>query len=353
MTWHPHFVFSLSLLIIFTDNLHAQPQKKDADTYDFVPREDMIFEDDFSHDSVGKFPFHWRFANLDGNFGGQKSKRICSVKKDEAGYSLEIIPYGQPKLEPIITTGNHLSDSFTIEYDFLFESSDAVAQMYLFGGNQTSHKLAIGYLLGSGTFKWEGTGDPAYYLYITQYPSKFDASIWHHFAASFNKGELKYYIDRYLMGSVLSPSWPQLGFYLLPVGPVKLSNFRIAKGKETKQFNTLLTDKKVVTHAIHFDVNKSTIQPSSIGFLLQLAQFLKANPNIRFEIGGHTDSDGDATANVNLSKASADEVKKQLVSAGVQDSRLTTRGYGASKPVQANTTPDGKAENRRVEFVKQ
>ena len=53
-----------------------------------------------------------------------------------------------------------------------------------------------------------------------------------------------------------------------------------------------------------------------------------------------------------LSQDRADEVKKQLVSLGINETRLTTKGYGASKPIQSNTTPEGKAENRRVEFIK-
>ncbi len=127
---------------------------------------------------------------------------------------------------------------------------------------------------------------------------------------------------------------------------------RVATGNEFRTFDKILIEKKFVTHAINFDVNKSTIKPQSIEFITQLAQFLKANPSVKLEIDGQTDSDGDAAANLKLSQERANEVKKQLVIAGIIGNRLTTRGFGASKPIKPNTTEKGKADNRRVEFIK-
>ena len=70
-------------------------------------------------------------------------------------------------------------------------------------------------------------------------------------------------------------------------------------------------------------------------------------------MGGYTDSDGDAARNVTLSQARAAAVKQLIVDQGIDASRLTAKGYGADKPIDSNTTPEGKANNRRVEFVKQ
>ena len=121
---------------------------------------------------------------------------------------------------------------------------------------------------------------------------------------------------------------------------------------ETTNFNQLLTDNKFVTHAILFDINKSSIKQESLDFIKQLAIWLKKNTMIKLEIDGHTDNDGSATANIILSQNRADEVKKQLIVSGIDATRLTTKGYGATKPIKPNTTPEDKAENRRVEFVK-
>jgi outer membrane protein OmpA-like peptidoglycan-associated protein len=81
-------------------------------------------------------------------------------------------------------------------------------------------------------------------------------------------------------------------------------------------------------------------------------KLLKDNPALKVEIGGHTDSDGDAARNLSLSQARADAVKAIITNSGVDASRLTGKGYGATKPVDVNATPECKANNRRVEFTK-
>jgi outer membrane protein OmpA-like peptidoglycan-associated protein len=89
-----------------------------------------------------------------------------------------------------------------------------------------------------------------------------------------------------------------------------------------------------------------------MGTLNMIVQILKDNPDIKFEIDGHTDNSGSAPHNLTLSQARADAVKAQLISMGISGARLTSKGFGDSKPVSDNNTPEGKANNRRVEFVK-
>ena len=113
------------------------------------------------------------------------------------------------------------------------------------------------------------------------------------------------------------------------------------------------TDAKIVTHGINFDVDKSSIKPESMGTLNMIVQVLKENPEIKFEIDGHTDNSGTSAHNLELSQHRADAVKAQLISMGVDASRLSSKGFGDTKPIASNDSPDGKANNRRVEFVKQ
>ena len=80
-----------------------------------------------------------------------------------------------------------------------------------------------------------------------------------------------------------------------------------------------------------------------------MATILKANPTTKMKLGGYTDNTGDAANNVELSKARAEAVKARLMGQGVDGSRIGTAGLGSANPVGSNDTPDGRAQNRRIE----
>ena len=100
---------------------------------------------------------------------------------------------------------------------------------------------------------------------------------------------------------------------------------------------------------VQFEKNKTKLLSSSLSDLNSLADYLLQNKEINAEIIGHTDSDGDATANRILSQSRAEEVKRYLVSLGVQESRIKATGKGESEPRTENETAEGRAMNRRVE----
>jgi OmpA-OmpF porin, OOP family len=102
---------------------------------------------------------------------------------------------------------------------------------------------------------------------------------------------------------------------------------------------------------IEFETSKSVITPAGKATLDEVYGALAASPNTRFEIGGHTDSRGNAAANQALSQARAEAVLAYLTSRGLEAGRFTTRGYGADKPVADNGSSAGRARNRRIEFV--
>lgn len=102
--------------------------------------------------------------------------------------------------------------------------------------------------------------------------------------------------------------------------------------------------------AIYFNSGKDTFKPGTTENLDKIAAIMTQYPEAKFSVDGHTDSDGDAKMNLNLSERRAGAVKKYLESKGVTAGRLTAAGFGEDKPVASNKTTAGKAENRRVEI---
>ena len=102
---------------------------------------------------------------------------------------------------------------------------------------------------------------------------------------------------------------------------------------------------------IQFGSGGDRITEDSIPTLEMIAEFLVANPSVRVQIIGHTDSDGEEDANLTLSRIRAEAVRAQLIARGVEAERLTPLGMGEYDPVADNVTREGKARNRRIEFL--
>ena len=131
--------------------------------------------------------------------------------------------------------------------------------------------------------------------------------------------------------------------------PETRNNYQDADGcpdelpKEVQKFTGVI-------QGIFFDVDKDSIKPKSKPTLDAAIKVLKDFPDVKVEVSGHTDSDGDRQHNVDLSLRRADAVKKYLVDNGIDTARISTRGAGPDQPIADNTTKDGKAKNRRIEF---
>jgi OmpA-OmpF porin, OOP family len=103
---------------------------------------------------------------------------------------------------------------------------------------------------------------------------------------------------------------------------------------------------------IAFDGNSATIRSVSLRVLDTVAELLRDHPRMTLEIGAHTDSQGDDTDNLLLSQEQAERVRKYLIDHGVDSARLTARGYGETRPIESNSTSQGRAINRRIELVR-
>lgn len=342
------------------------PEKEKLEVYskfDYVPGDKLIFFDDFSNDFVGDFPSRWntngtgevvKFNTVEGNWLELKT-----------GYNIYFIP-----------DIKNLPQDYTIEFDIMVDGID----------NQTSSTAKM-FLYLSDIDKFNRGND--HYARVSipfgQY-SEFPFSIRNHFNKS--PGKISSSIEADIRKEILNKPhisisvtqkrlrlWVNekkyidiprlieeldvlnfLKFHLYGFTDGKervfISNLKVAEGGVDLR-RKLMSEGKVSTNGILFDSGSANIKPQSYGIIRQISQVLMQDSNIKLNIIGHTDADGDDESNLKLSKQRADAVRDALINVyKVDSSRLQTDGKGESVPVGDNTTVDGKAQNRRVEFVK-
>ena len=124
------------------------------------------------------------------------------------------------------------------------------------------------------------------------------------------------------------------------------------KPPQASEMKTALDKDGRITLYVNFDFNKATLKPDAQPVIAQVAALLKANPDLRFSVEGHTDSIGLHDYNVKLSKDRAASVVAALVAQSIAANRLSSTGFGPDKPIAPNDTDEGRAKNRRVELVK-
>ncbi len=338
----------------------TQPELQAYSKFDFVPGEKVIFYEDFSQDAVGDFPALW---NTNG------SAEVVTTNLYPGNW-MKFITRESVWTDALLK----LPDNYTIEFDVIpisgVEKRMAGWQMLLMQAKNVK-AFDSGSAPGQGGFHFaiEYFGRPSYSTWL--YGAECDQLKLNGYkeGEEFKEKEnQKYHISIWVQKSRIRLYQNQDKLFdspkAFPQGCVKpdrirfedgaamISNIRIAVGAPDMR-NKLMTDGKLVTYGIYFDVNKDVVKPESYGTLKGIADILNEVPDVKVKIVGHTDSDGADDANLDLSKRRAASVKAELArSFGVNTDRLVTDGAGEIQPVAPNDTPVNKALNRRVEFIK-
>jgi OOP family OmpA-OmpF porin len=307
--------------------------------YDFVPGENIIFEDNLLGEENGEFPSRWdlvRGTVENAEFGGNS---IIMFR----GGSPMIVPYlKNPKID-------YLPDVFTVEFDLYLNNHNSFTVYFYDRKNQDV----------SSNFRELNIWHTGLELSPARSNIPNNVSIenrWAHIAIAYTSGKMKAYIDETRLINIPHLEFDPMGislysYHASDANKFYIKNFRLAEGG-VKYYDRFLQDGKIVSNGIRFDVGKATLRPESMGVINEIYKMLNEHPDVSVSIEGHTDSDGDFDLNQNLSEERAKTVMNQLVSMGIKGDRFTFKGFGESKPVGSNDTPEGKAANRRVEFVK-
>ena len=315
--------------------------------YDFVPGQTVIFEDGPSADEEnGEFPSRWDLYKGNAEIAEVNGENVIMFLKGRT----YIVPYLENSRE------DYLPDVFTVEMDVWFTKSSSTANrvwVYLGdlknqgnrGGSNTSlvimpHSLEC---LESEMY-YPGTENTGWTVEKT--------GSWRHISIAYTKGKFKAYFNDTRLINIPHLTENPTGITIESGNDnIFIKNVRIAKGG-VKYYDRVLTDGKIVENGIRFDVNKATLKPESMGPINKIYKLMKKYPEINFSVEGHTDSDGDTDFNQKLSEERAKVVMDQLIAMGIDAGRLKSKGYGESQPIDTNATPEGRANNRRVEFVK-
>lgn len=318
--------------------------------YDFVPGTEIIFEDDFTGERNGEFPSRWDITKGTVEIAEWGGEKVVWFKNTNTNVPDAILPYLKNR------STDYLPDEFTFEMDVYFHADYRLNKdYYIFfydAKNQTkifspSKPIRIDY----NSVTYNHIGD----LYQGQNKLK-PKEGWRHVAISFNKRALKGYLDDARLLNIPNVEFNPTGIMISShnsggKGQPFVKNIRIAKGA-VPLYDKFLVDGKFVTTGITFDINKATIKPESMGTINYVVKMMQEHPELKFSVEGHTDSDGADANNQTLSEARAQAIVNKLIESGIAKERLTSKGWGESKPITNNETAEGKAQNRRVEFIK-
>jgi len=344
--------------------------------FDFVPGEKVIYSEDFAQDAIGELPVNW-------NASGKGE--VVNVEKT-AGKWLRLFP------GTVYLSGNKagFGENYTIEFDLIVEGNPPSGTRFLPYFNigmlssgvknpadnsflkGTSQNASVKFNIHPNVdaisrMRLESTEGAVnvFSSELLQTPT-LSKTFYKtaHYAIQVQKQRLRFWVNeqkvfdvpralgttnqmnQLFFDVVSSPFYNESNFGLY------VSNIKVATGLPDTR-HKLIEEGKFSTTGILFDFQSAVIKPESFGVIKEIATVLKENASVKIKVVGHTSSDGDDAANMELSKKRAAAVKEILIKEhGLDESRIVPEGKGETQPVGDNKTKEGKAQNRRVEFIK-
>lgn len=313
--------------------------------YDFKPGSRVLFEEDFSDDNVGDFPRRLEFVRGSWEVVEWQGRRFLRNTSNRSAIKV-MLPEALP-------------ERFTIEFDAHFTHGNqqiAVATVKPKDGRVTHLEnrnffhftnAESGVDVGGDGVEARQRMDDPFAKGVVPARIMVDGSY------------AKVYVGKQRVANVpnavlprSNTVWFENTYLANAEHPIYIGNIRIAAGGRDL-YDVLEDEGRVTVRAIEFDTGSAQLRPSSTDGLQQIGQMLKAHPGLRLRIEGHTDSEGGAAANRQLSRERAEAVRQFLVSGhGIDAARLEAVGKGEKEPVAPNDTAEGRQQNRRVELVR-
>lgn len=346
---------------------------KSFSKYDFIPGDSVLYYDAFEGEAIAELPTAWNTSG---------SGEVTTLDKYPGNWLRLHKPF-------IYLSSNQkaFGENYTIEFDVILQLKNngwMYPEIYfgLFatkdepnGGNNflkdhkkyasvvtsiypAENKNSRARVNSYQENKQYFTGDPKAYEALQNYYGKPV-----HVAIQVQKERFRMWINETKMfdvpkaipaGAIMNQLYFEVGHtnYSEEQYAVFVSNIKVATGKPDTR-HKLIEEGKFSTTGILFDFQSAVIKPESYAVVKEIAGVLKENPSVKIKVLGHTSSDGDDKANMELSKKRAAAVKDMLVTEfSIDAANIETEGKGETQPVADNKTKEGKVLNRRVEFVK-
>lgn len=312
----------------------GQPELKSV-KIEFVPGEKTIFYDDFSDWAPDEPPPHWKVRD------GKVELRTGGGVKEL--YSAD----GVNLTSPSMTIPNNFT--FELEWtgggemDWSFRDKDNTDLLTAMVRGEEDGQTAScsvngpdGNELGKGEIQTD-----------TNKPVTF--AIWA------QQGRVRAYMNGERLVDANQVNFGTIDHVYVDYSRYRPNGMRLVRIAESAPDpgTVLASAGKYVSHGINFDTDSDHLKPEAAPVIKSIAAALQKNPALKLEIDGYTDSVGDEKHNLDLSKRRAEAVRAVLISQfAVEASRLSANGFGPAKAIGSNDSPDGRAQNRRVEFVK-